>query len=100
MAMGILMVWAMALAAGPASAQTLDSQALEPSLGRLLAGFPAGEPLATTAVCIVAGTLLLRLTRWLGLALTVATFGFIAVLVLLATEPQALAYIIEAVRHS
>jgi len=100
MAVGVLMLWAMALAAEPASAQTLSSQGLEPSLALFRAGFPASEPLAIAACCIVAGTLLLRLTRWLGLALTVATFGFIAVLLLLATEPQALAYVIEAVRRS
>ncbi len=88
-------------AASAASAQALgDTTILKQSLSAYIAAFPGGEAVAITALCIAAGTLLLRLTRWFGLLMTVATFGFVGVVLLLAYEPGALTRIVEAVRLS
>jgi hypothetical protein len=73
---------------------------LAQSASALMSAFPGGEPIALTVLSIAAGTLLLRLTKWLGLALTFATLGFLAVALLIAVEPQVLARFIAAVRHS
>jgi hypothetical protein len=100
MRVGVYLFLAIALSIEPALAQSLaDGRGMEP-LGSVMAAFPGGESLAITAFCIAAGTLLLRLTKWLGLALTFATFGFLAVVLLLAVEPRALARLIEAVTLS
>ena len=99
-------VWSVLLAslslitgASAASAQTFgDITLIEQSLSAYIAAFPGGEAVAITVLCIAAGTLLLRLTRWFGLLMTVATFGFAGVVLLLAFEPGALTRIVEAVR--
>lgn len=75
-----------------------DATFVEQSLSAYIAAFPGGEAVAITVLCIAAGTLLLRLTRWFGLLMTVATFGFVGVMLLLAYEPGALTRIVEAVR--
>lgn len=97
--LGLLLWTTMTTAAGPAPAQSLTDTgvAVDQTLSSLFAGLPVGEPIAITAFCIAAGTLLLRLTKWLGLLLTVATFGFLGVVLLLAYEPGALTRIVEAV---
>lgn len=87
--------------ASAASAQAFAATTfVEQSLSAYIAAFPGGEAVATTVLCIAAGTLLLRLTRWFGLLMTVATFGFVGVVLLLAYEPGALTRIVEAIRLS
>jgi hypothetical protein len=85
---------------GPATAAVPAGQNFEQSLGGLLAGFPGGEPLAATTIAIALGALLLRLTRLLGLLLTVTAAGVLGVVVLMAVEPQMLARLVEAATRS
>lgn len=97
----LLAVAIMLLASGTAAAQAIShASGLEQSIGALMAAFPGGEPIAATFLCIAGGTLLLRLTKWLALALTFATFGFLAVALLITVEPDILAKIAEAVDRS
>ena len=91
----LLLFLASSIAAGSAQAASAHDR-----LTSIAAAFPGGEPIALTAFCIAAGTLLIRLTRWFGLMLTVATFGFIGVMLLIAYQPGMLTRIVEAVTHT
>lgn len=90
----------LAATGAPASAAVSAAQGFEQSLGGMLAGFPGGEPVAIAAIAIAIGTLLLRLTKLLGLVATVAAAGILGVIVLMAVEPQMLARLVEAVTQS
>lgn len=90
----------LAAMSAPAAAAVSAGQGFEQSLGGLLAGFPGGEPLAITALAIAIGTLLLRLTKLLGLVMTVAAAGVLGVIVLMTVEPQMLARLVAAVTQS
>jgi hypothetical protein len=96
MRLSAFLILLIGLGSAPAFAQALSSASVEQSLAAFLGSFPGGEQLAITAICIAAGTFLLRLTKWLGLALTFATFGFLAVALLLAAQPQALARLFDS----
>ncbi|MEZ5924825.1 MAG: hypothetical protein R3D57_10640 [Hyphomicrobiaceae bacterium] len=86
-----------AAGAAPAAAQSLDGgSAAGHGVSAILSAFPGGQSLAITTICVVAGTILLRLTRWLGMVLTAVTCGFLAVVLVLAVEPQALTRLVQA----
>lgn len=84
----------------PASAAVTAGEGFERGMGELLASFPGGEPLAITALAIAIGTLVLRVTKLLGLILTVVIAGALGAGVLMAFEPQVLARLVEVVTHS